>query len=171
MLKRIVIFVFTVFLAIVSGGAAKVGMVDEPFATIPKISSKPVDTTTRECVYFLSDDEYDTVCRAVMAEAGGESYLGQKAVAQSILNACRLNSKRPIEIVKDYQYAKNRPTPTESVKRAVEDVFDRGEKVVDTRVTIFYAPAYCKSKWHESQVYFCTIGGHRFFIERKFANK
>lgn len=170
MFKRVITTITAVVLAVVGGNAVSTSTVDEPFVPETSICSQTT-TNSRKLEYCLSQDEYNTICSVVMAEAGAEPYLGQKAVAQAILNACRLNNKRPLDIIHDYKYAKNRPTPTESVKQAVEAVFDRGEEAVDPRVTIFYAPAYCTSKWHESQIYSCTIGGHRFFIEREFANK
>ena len=115
--------------------------------------------------YVLTDAERDTIERVVMAESGGESYEGQMAVAQCILNACLKDDLRPVEAVEAYGYTSNRVEPTESVKAAVEAVFDAGEVAVDANILYFYAPAYCTSTWHESQVYVTTIGGHRFFEE------
>lgn len=123
-------------------------------------------------IYALSYNEYTELCQVVMAESGGELYKGQMAVAQCILNTCRIEHKRPMEVVNTHGYAKNRPLPTESVKNAVTAVFADGKEVIDTRVTMFYAPAQMKNHWsqdHESQIYSCTIGGHKFFIERRYA--
>lgn len=123
-------------------------------------------------IYALSCNEYTELCQVVMAESGGEPYKGKMAVAQCILNTCRIEHKRPMEVVKTHGYAKNRPEPTESVMNAVTAVFADGEEVIDTRVTMFYAPALMKNHWsqdHESQIYSCTIGGHKFFIERRYA--
>ena len=113
----------------------------------------------------LTDAERDLVERVVMAEAGGESFEGQKAVAQCILNASKMHGKRPTQVVVDLKYTKARPNPSESVKQAVAAVFDDGAKVFGDGVIYFYAPALVKSAWHESQVYVTTIGGHRFFKE------
>ena len=159
-----------VVLTIVGSKAVNTGTVDEPFVPTISVCSQ---TTTQDykLEYCLSQDEYNTICSVVMAEAGAEPYIGQKAVAQAILNACRLNKKRPLDIIRDYQYTKKRPAPSKSVEQAVFEVFNLGEEVVDPRVTIFYAPALCTSKYHESQIYACTIGGHRFFIQREFSNK
>lgn len=127
--------------------------------TVPVTVPDPVP------VYDLTDAERDTIERVVMAEAGGESYEGQMAVAQCILNACLKDDMRPTEAVVAYGYTRNRVEPSESVKEAVEAVFDAGETAVNASILYFYAPAYCTSAWHESQVYVCTIGGHRFFEE------
>ena len=113
--------------------------------------------------YALTAAERDTVERVVMAEAGAEPYEGQIAVAQCILNACELESKRPDEIVTEYQYTDKRPNPTDAVKAAVSAVFDCGETVTDAEILYFYAPELCDSEWHEAQTYVMTVGGHRFF--------
>lgn len=115
--------------------------------------------------YELSTTERDLVERVVMAEAEDEPYEGKMLVCQCILNACRLNNKRPVEIIKQYAYAKRRPAPSGSVKRAVSAVFDKGETVTNEAIIYFYAPALVKSKFHESQRFVCEVGGHRFFAE------
>lgn len=119
--------------------------------------------------YSLSYNEYEAVCAAVMSESGGETYEGQQAVAQCILNACELTGMRPLEVLTKYQYADTDEEPTQSVREAVLSVFTDGETVRDEKITIFYSPENMKdgySEYHESQKYVCTIGGHRFFVER-----
>lgn len=131
---------------------------DEP----ERLTETILQSTAR---YALTVAERDTVERVVMAEAGAEPFEGQIAVAQCILNACELESKRPDEIVIKYQYTDKRPKPTDEVKAAVSAVFDDGETVTDAEILYFYAPALCESEWHESQTYVMTVGGHRFFEE------
>ena len=133
------------------------------WAVEPEQSTDTVLQSTAR--YALTAAERDTVERVVMAEAGAEPYEGQIAVAQCILNACELESKRPDEIVIKYQYTDKRPNPTDEVKAAVSAVFDDGETVTDAEILYFYAPALCESEWHESQEYVMTVGGHRFFGE------
>ena len=135
--------------------------VDEPHITEP---AEPVLQSTAR--YELTAEERDLVERVVMAEAGGESYEGKIAVAQCILNACERDGKRPCEIVIDYQYSTDRPEPTDEVRAAVSDVFDKGETVTEAKILFFYAPARVSSEFHESQTYVMTVGGHRFFEER-----
>ncbi len=62
----------------------------------------------------------------VMAEAGGECHLGQRAVAQCILSACLRDDLRPLEVVRVYGYTQARKKPTRSVQDAVKAVFDYG---------------------------------------------
>ena len=113
--------------------------------------------------YPLTPQERDLVERVVMAESGGESYKGQMLVAQCILNACEIDGIRPAEVIRKYVYAKARPEPSDSVKRAVSAVFDKGEQVTDEPIVYFYAPRMVKSEFHESQVFCIEEGGHRFF--------
>ena len=116
--------------------------------------------------YALSDEERDLVERVVMAEAEGESFDGQKLVAQCILTACEKTGLTPSEVVVKYGYATLRPEPSLMVKTAVKDVFDRGELVTEEPVMYFYNPSSVFSRWHETQIFVIEEGGHRFFAER-----
>ena len=102
-----------------------------------------------------------------MAESGCESYKGQMLVAQCILNACEIDGIRPAKAIKKYVYAKARPEPSDSVKRAVSAVFDKGERVTDEPIVYFYAPKIVKSEFHESQRFVLAEGNHKFFAERE----
>lgn len=127
-----------------------------PVTTVEPVSSG---------VYGLTASERALVESVVMAEAGAECYEGQQAVAQCILNACVLSDQRPAQVV-SRGYTSNRPAPSDSVRQAVADVFDNGVKVLSSDTLYFYAPAYCSSAWHESQIFIDEIGGHRFFAAR-----
>lgn len=131
-------------------------------------TNPPSQKTSRGEVvrYSLIPQERDLIERVVMAESGGESYEGQMLVCQCILNACEIDDIRPAEAIKKYAYAKSRPEPSESIKRAVSAVFDKGERVTDEAIVYFYAPKLVKSKFHESQKFVLTEGNHKFFAER-----
>lgn len=116
--------------------------------------------------YELTAEERDLIERVVMSEAGGEEYIGQQAVAQCILNACELWGARPAAIIDSLGYATYREDASQSVKDAVSDVFDDGVMVLPETAMYFYAPDLVYSAWHESQIYLCTIGCHRFFERR-----
>lgn len=135
--------------------------------TEPEAVAEPTTVlqSTASVRYALTAAERDEIERVVMAEAGAEPYIGQMAVAQCILNACEQEGKSPDEIAELYGYTDSRPEPSAEVKKAVAAVFDNGETATDAEILYFYAPALCKSSWHESQTYVCTIGGHRFFEE------
>lgn len=135
--------------------------------TEPEAVAEPTTVlqSTASVRYALTAVERNEIERVVMAEAGAEPYIGQMAVAQCILNACEQEGKSPDEIAELYGYTDSRPEPSAEVKKAVAKVFDDGETATDAEILYFYAPALCKSSWHESQAYVCTIGGHRFFEE------
>jgi len=113
--------------------------------------------------YEISAEERDLIERVVMGEAGGESLLSQKAVAQCILNACMITGERPASVIEGLQYTSHRPAASEQVKSAVYSIFDEGEKVLAETAMYFYNPDLVVSEWHESQQYVCTIEDHRYF--------
>ena len=127
------------------------------------LSSDPESTSVQAGYYELSHAERELICEVVMAESGGEPYLGQMAVAQCILNAAKNDNIRPAEVIEEYQYTSDRKPPSESVRDAVSAVFDRGEVAVEADILWFYAPALVtETPWHETQNYICTIAGHKF---------
>lgn len=136
--------------------------------TTPDLSPAPIATPEPPpaCRFSLTPEERDLTERVVMAEAGGESYEGQMAVAQCILNACEKTGGQPSEVILAYQYAKPADTATQSVRDAVAAVFDAGETVTTEPIMFFYAPRWTDSKWHETQRFVMEIGGHRFFAEK-----
>lgn len=129
----------------------------------PVTTAEPVSSGA----YGLTASERALIESVVMAEAGAEEQLGQMAVAECILNACERNGTRPAETIAQGGYTSARPVPSESVKTAVSEVFDRGVHVFTGEALYFYAPAVCTSAWHESQVFVGEIGGHRFFTTRE----
>ena len=150
------------YMAFKTGYGVSVPQIDKPSEqSEPSEPSEPEQAAR----YELSDAERTVVEQVVMAEAGGEPYDGQVAVAQCILAACEKDGIAPSETVEKYGYTHNRCEPSESVVEAVSSVFDRGDTVVDEPIIYFYAPDRVKSSWHESQVYVITIGNHRFFKE------
>jgi hypothetical protein len=113
--------------------------------------------------YSLTPEERIEIEMTVMAEAGGECWEGQCAVAQCILNAAELEGIRPTEVLTEYKYTSRRIEPSESIRHAVATVFDKGEELIDTSILYFYAPTVTRSAWHESQEFAIEIGRHRFF--------
>lgn len=132
----------------------------------PSPEPTPEPEQTAACRFSLTPEERDLTERVVMAEAGGECFEGQMAVAQCILNACEKTGGQPSEVVLAYQYAKPAKVATQSVKDAVAAVFDAGDTVTTEPILFFYAPRRTVSKWHESQRFVIEIGGHRFFAEK-----
>ena len=150
------------YMAFRTGYGVSVIQIDKPSEqSEPSEPSEPEQAVR----YELSDAERAVVEQVVMAEAGGEPYDGQVAVAQCILAACEKDGIAPSEAVEEYGYTHNRCEPSESVVEAVSSVFDRGDTAVDEPIIYFYAPGRVESSWHESQAYVITIGNHRFFKE------
>jgi spore germination cell wall hydrolase CwlJ-like protein len=149
----------------------EIGWLTKEIAQLKAQQTKPPETqkisrSADRPRYNLTETERDLVERVVMAESGGESYKGQMLVAQCILNACEIDGIRPAEVIRKYVYAKARPEPSDSVKRAVSAVFDKGEQVTDEPIVYFYAPALVKSEFHEAQRFVLTEGNHKFFCAR-----
>lgn len=117
--------------------------------------------------FYLTDEERRIVECVVMGEAGAESYEGQVLVAQCLLNACLLEGWQPSQVRVNYRYAGWHDEPSQSVKDAVSAVFDHGFEIVSEPIVYFYAPKLCQSKWHESQTWVVTEGGHKFFMNNQ----
>ena len=118
-----------------------------------------------EIRYELTDEERWEVASVLERETGGEIFAGKMAVAQCILQACEDDDIRPTEALKKYKYATERPDPSDESLLAVSAVFDFGWAVTSAPIKYFYAPELAEGEWHETQVYVCTIGGHKFFKE------
>lgn len=117
--------------------------------------------------YELTDEERSLIERIVMSESGNtEPYEGQALIAQCLLDACELDNIRPFEAAYLYQYIAGNYEPNESVKKAVSDVFDKGELVTQEPVVFYYNPRLTLSRWHESQIFVTEVGRHRFFKKR-----
>lgn len=111
--------------------------------------------------------DYDEVCRIITAEAGHDWELCH-AVAQCLYNACALNDWRttPLETARMYQYAKPTAWASEEAVEAVAAIFDGGERYEAVGgATLFYAPQYTDSAYHESNLLIAEINGVRFFEE------
>lgn len=138
-----------------------------PSATV---NATPPQSTQNEVedpapFFEITDEERELIEQVVAAEARGEPYEGQMAVAQCILTACQKDGIRPAEAIQKYKYTTARATPTWSVMHAVSVVFDNGELVTDEPILYFYNPALASGTFHERQIFVIEIGNHRFFKE------
>ena len=129
---------------------------------VEPVVAQPTPPAEPTPYYALTEAERYEIEQVVMAEAGGEPYTGQVAVAQCIRDTAIRDSIRPSEVIVEYKYTPDRKEPTQSVQEAVRAVFDDGESAIDTAY-YFYAPALVTSKWHESMEFVAELGGHRFF--------
>jgi hypothetical protein len=112
----------------------------------------------------ITPEERAKIEAAVMAEAGANSYEMQVLIALCIKNQIGVHGDSIAEILdKPGNFATIEIPVNESVKKAVSDVFDRGQNPTGSAVKYFYNPALCVSKWHETRPHICTIDGIRFF--------
>ena len=142
--------------------------IPEPEESVPIVeeSSEESSEIAEAIFYHLSAEERTVVESIVMGEAGSESFEGQRAVAQCILEASLKDGIAPSEVRRKYKYAGWSENVSDSVKAAVVDVFDRGNMVTEEPIMYFYNPKLCVSTWHETQIHVVTIGNHKFFAER-----
>lgn len=123
---------------------------------------------TEEWFYYLNAEDLDLVERVVMAESGNQSLLGQMAVAQCILNQGQIAGLSAREVVtQPGQYSKPYSGEVSAqTAEAVYKVFHNGEMAVADTIQYFYSLATGRvSAWHESKIWVCTIGAHKFFKE------
>ena len=132
---------------------------------IPPVPIAQPDPSELDPIWELSDYERWVVECIVMGEASGESWDGKVLVAQCILNACLRHNIQPSEVRVKYKYSGWNENPNNEEMTAVKAVFDNGHKVTDEPILYFYAPKYSKGKFHETQCYVITEGGHKFFKE------
>lgn len=121
----------------------------------------------------ISPSEEDLLARLVSAEAAGEPYAGQVAVAATILNRLR-DPKYPktiTEIIYQYTDGAYQYSPvmdgrieepaTETAKAAVRDALNGWDP--SCGATGFYNPAKTDNPWVKEQPVTAVIGNHVFF--------
>lgn len=114
--------------------------------------------------YAISDDERREIERIVASEGGYCGYEFQALVALCILNGAESEGLRPSELfARGDFWLTHDVEPTETTKRAVSDVFDRGIFPTQEPVRYYYNPKFCKSDMHESFCYVLTCCDCRFF--------
>ena len=161
-----------------SSNTNDVVIVVPPKTQDPTKDAEVIVSQTEEKVEYvppfeLSEEDRKYITLVVLAEARGESVIGQMAIAQCILDGAIYYNTDPVSLCKKLGYAA--PWDGSGVDEArynslyaiasdaVARVFDEGARAIYSRIIFFYAPARCESEWHESQNYVATIGNHRFF--------
>lgn len=114
--------------------------------------------------YAISDEERREIERIVASEGGYCGYEFQALVALCILNGAESEGLHPSELfARGDFWLTHDVEPTETTKRAVSDVFDRGIFPTEEPVRYYYNPKFCKSDMHESFCYVLTCCDCRFF--------
>lgn len=128
----------------------------------------------------LSDVDFELICRLVAAEARGECYEGQKAVAQVVRDRMEHPNTRAFGgptakgvIYKKGQFAKpwqGDLSKYPDIHKAVTAVFYEDKQVFDDTVVFFYAPKTASSRGANSIRkfnYVGKIGAHNFHGDRR----
>ena len=120
--------------------------------------------------FHLTEHELWFVECVIAGECAYEPYEGKLAVAQCYFDAMVKSGLSATEVKSVYGYSgwnenldKQDPKMYDEVKNAIMDVFYGGKFVTEKPILFFYAPAYGRSDWHESQEYCKSIANHKFF--------
>ncbi|MCW3489952.1 cell wall hydrolase [Dethiobacter alkaliphilus] len=151
-------------------------LIQEMMGETVSAAESTVEASTTSAVadeFNFTAEEMDLFARIVHAEAEGESFEGQVAVAAAILNRVRSdrypNTMTGVVYQVEggyYQYSPvldgriNRPAG-ESAKRAAQEALDGNDP--SWGATGFYNPAKTSNQWVRQQPVTRTIGGHVFF--------
>lgn len=120
-------------------------------------------------IHELTVTERDLVERVVAAEARGENFQGQMAVAQVIRDRCRLWDKSVEEVLSEPNQfaAPYKGEISGTTEAAVGLVFEGGHDIFDVPVTHFYAHDLIEEpEWAKEMFFIESIGGHSFYAER-----
>lgn len=133
-----------------------------------------IQTTTGKSTYSsinMTKNEYEILAKLIKAEAGGESFEGQVAVAKVVFN--RVLDKKFPNTVNDVIFAKNQFVPAGNGTIHKKVASNTQYKAIETALassdnlggaTFFYAPSLAKSAWHESLKTVAVIGVHHFKV-------
>lgn len=115
--------------------------------------------------YSLNEEERELVERVVAAEARGESFQGQMAVAQVIRDRCLTRGQAPIEVcTSPGQFAQGYEGEISSTTEAAVGFVFGGHSIFTYPVTNFYAHEHIEApEWTYSKEFAGEIGGHRFY--------
>ena len=111
--------------------------------------------------------DFELMCRVITAEGGTDREVCM-GVAQAPYNACEKHEwlYSPTEMLGKYRYTSPADWVSDEAKDACVEIFLNGNTYDPVgNSTVFYAPKYCDSSWHESQNFVCEINGVRFFSE------
>ena len=122
--------------------------------------------TDREVETFGYD--VTRVLQIVTAEAGNDADQC-RGIVQALFNACNRNRNRytPEDVCREYQYTTPASWVSDAARNAFCEVFVYGETFTDIgNATVFYNPQIAgNSKYHEGQIYVCSIGDVKYFEE------
>ena len=129
-----------------------------------EVSFRSILTAAEEASYEYSEEEKAYIARVVYAEARGEAFEGQVAVAAVVLN--RFESGRFGKTVKRvvfarHQFAVSRKYNDESMAAVEAAIEQRGEFPED----MYYFQVSKRKRWRNFE-YYDRIGNHSFYCAR-----
>lgn len=161
--KRLIAVISLAAVAAAGGLAAGIALASDKPASVRLISDKPyaVELTTQKII--LSDAEREMIERVVAAEARGESFEGQAAVAEVIYNRC-VNRGQSVEQViwadKQFAYPYGGEI-SQDTREAVAAVFDY--ELLNLDGAEYFHADYVTPSWAADMQEVCRIGGHIFY--------
>nr|DAU72877.1 MAG TPA: Cell Wall Hydrolase [Caudoviricetes sp.] len=151
--------------AMAAGGGLAAGMAlanDKP-AAVKAVSERPYAVELAMQKIILSDAEREMIERVVAAEARGESFEGQAAVAEVIYNRC-INRGQSVEQViwadKQFAYPYGGEI-SQDIREAVAAVFDY--ELLNLDGAEYFHADYVLPSWAEDMEEVCRIGNHIFY--------
>ena len=150
-------------MAATGGLMAGIALASDKPANVRLTSERPYAVELAMQKIILSDAEREMIERVVAAEARGESFEGQAAVAEVTYNRC-INRGQSVEEViwADKQFA--HPYGGEigqDTKEAVAAVFDY--EILSLGGAEYFHADYVTPSWAQDMQEVCRIGGHIFY--------
>ena len=161
--KRLIAVSGLAAVAAVCGLIAGIALASDKPAAIKAVSARPYAVELAMQKIILSDAEREMIERVVAAEARGESFEGQAAVAEVIYNRC-INRCLSVEEViwADKQFAHPYGGEiSEDTKKAVAAVFDY--EILSLDGAEYFHADYVLPSWAADMQEVCRIGGHIFY--------
>lgn len=150
-------------MAATGGLMAGIALASDKPANVRLTSERPYAVELAMQKIILSDAEREMIERVVAAEARGESFEGQAAVAEVIYNRC-INRGQSVEQViwadKQFAYPYGGEI-SQDTKEAVAAVFDY--ELLNLDGAEYFHADYVTPSWAEDFEEVCRIGGHIFY--------
>lgn len=150
-------------MAATGGLMAGIALASDKPANVRLTSERPYAVELAMQKIILSDAEREMIERVVAAEARGESFEGQAAVAEVIYNRC-INRGQSVEEViwADKQFAHPYGGEiSQDTKEAVAAVFDY--ELLNLDGAEYFHADYVTPSWADDMQEVCRIGGHIFY--------
>lgn len=161
--KRLIAVAGLAAVAAAGGLVAGIALASDKPAAVKAVSERPYAVELAMQKIILSDAEREMIERVVAAEARGESFEGQAAVAEVIYNRC-INRCLSVEEViwADKQFAHPYGGEiSQDTKEAVAAVFDY--ELLNLDGAEYFHADYVLPSWAADMQEVCRIGGHIFY--------